>query len=115
MIRIPGLWLVVVLSALTFQACGGASNSPPPPPPPVNPTLQAISPNSSYQGGPAFTLSLVGSNFVANSTARWNGTDLQTSFINSSLLEAQVPASAVATAAPDSITVANPGGGTSNA
>src|SRR5215475_7039308 len=111
MIRIPGLWLFVVLCALIFQACGGGSNSPPPP---VNPTLQAISPNSSYQGGPAFTLSLVGSNFVANSTARWNGTNLQTTFINSSLIEAQVPASAVATATADSITVANPGGGISN-
>ncbi len=113
--RVPGLWLVVVLSALTFEACGGGYIAPPPPPPGPTPGLQAISPNSSQQGGPAFTFSLVGSNFAFNSAVRWNGTDLPTTFISTSLLTAQVPASAVATAGPDSITVANTGGGTSNA
>jgi len=113
--RVAGLWLVVVLSSLTFEACGGGYIAPPPPPPGPTPGLQAISPNSSQQGGPVFTLSLVGSNFAFNSAVRWNGTDLPTTFISTSLLTAQVPASAVAAAGPDSITVANPGGATSNA
>ena len=30
MIRVPGLWLFVVLCALIFQACGGGSSSPRP-------------------------------------------------------------------------------------
>ena len=107
MIRVQGLWLVVVLSAVTFQACGGGYIAPPSPPSGPTPGLQAISPNSSEQGGPAFTLSLVGSNFLPNSTARWNGTDLPTTFVNSSLLTAQVSASTLTSAGPDSITVAN--------
>lgn len=115
MIRVPGLWLVLVLSALAFQACGGGGGGSTSSPGAPTPALQAISPNSSHQGGPAFTLSLVGSNFLPNSTARWNGSDLQTSFVSSSLLTAQVPASALTSAGPDAITVASPGGGSSSA
>ena len=103
MIRVPGLWLMVVLSALTFQACGGGSIAPPSPQPGPTPVLQAISPNSSEQSGPALTLSLVGSNFLPNSRARWNGTDLPTTFVNRSLLTAQVSASALASAGPEQI------------
>jgi hypothetical protein len=60
-------------------------------------------------------LSLVGSNFNTQSKVLWNGTDLPTAYVNSSLLTAQVPASAIAAAGPHSVTVANPGAGASNA
>jgi hypothetical protein len=115
MIRVPGLWLIVVLPALTFEGCGGGSTIPPPSSPGLTPVLQTISPNSSSQGGRAFMLSLVGSNFNTQSKVLWNGTDLPTAYVNSSLLTAQVPASAIAAAGPHSVTVANPGAGASNA
>ena len=85
------------------------------PPNPV-PTIQALSPNSSKQGGPAFTLSVVGSNFLPSSTVQWNGSSLQTSFVSSNLVTADIPASSLSASGPDAITVVNPapGGGTSN-
>lgn len=113
--RVRGLWWVLVLSTLAFQACGGGGDGSTSGPVAPTPAIQAISPNSSQQGGPAFTLSLVGSNFLPNSTARWNGMDLQTSFVNSSLLTAQVPASDLTAAGPNAITVSTPGGGSSSA
>ena len=42
--------------------------------------IQAISPNSSQQGGPSFTLSVVGSNFISGSSVQWNGSALPTTF-----------------------------------
>jgi hypothetical protein len=85
------------------------------PPNPV-PAIAAISPNSSPQAGPGFTLSVVGSNFISSSQVRWNGTTLTTTFVSNQLITAQVPASAVATASAGSVTVLNPspGGGGSN-
>ena len=85
------------------------------PPNPV-PTIQALSPNSSKQGGPAFTLSVVGSNFLPSSTLQWNGSSLQTTFVNSNLVTASIPASSLSASGPDAITVVTPapGGGTSN-
>jgi hypothetical protein len=59
----------------------------------------------------------VGSNFTSGSSVQWNGSALSTTLVSSSLLTAQVPASAIAGAGPDAVTVTNPapGGGPSNA
>ncbi len=60
-----------------------------------------------------------GSNFVASSVVRWNGTDLPTNLDSNSLgkiLTAQVPASDIAAPGTATVTVFNPppGGGSSN-
>jgi hypothetical protein len=85
---------------------------------PLNPvpTIQALSPNSSKQGGPTFTLSVVGSNFVPSSEARWNGSGLQTTFVGRNLVTATVPARFLSVSGPGMITMVNPapGGGMSN-
>ena len=104
---------LALLGTVSLVGCGGGGSRAAPSNP--LPTLAAISPNSSKQGNPGFTLSVVGSNFVASSTVQWNASTLPTTFVNNSLLTANVPASAVATPGPDTIAVVNPGpgGGTS--
>jgi len=71
-------------------------------------SLKAISPNSSRVGGAGFTLSVVGSDFVSGATVQWNETSLPTSFVNTTYLTAEVPASALSAAEPVAITVLNP-------
>jgi hypothetical protein len=111
------LMLNLVCGSLLLHGCGGGSSSGPPPPPPnPAPIIAAISPNSSDQGTPGFTLSVVGSNFISASTVQWNGSKISTTFVTSALITANIPASAIATAGPGTVTVVNPapGGGTSN-
>jgi Tol biopolymer transport system component len=81
------------------------------------PTATTVSPNMLTAQGPAFTLTVSGSNFVASSVVRWNGSSRATAFVNSSQLTAQIAASDVATLGQASVTVFNPtpGGGTSGA
>jgi hypothetical protein len=107
--------LLILGCCASFAGCG-SNNSGPPPVLNPTPTISAISPNSSDQAGPAFTLSVVGSNFISSSSVQWNGTSLPTTFISSALVTANVPASDVAAAGPDAITVTNPspGGGVSS-
>jgi Glycosyltransferase WbsX len=106
---------VTLLSLVILGACGGSGGSNAPANP--VPTIAALSPNSSQQAGPAFTLSVVGSNFVSGSSVQWNGSAVPTIFADTTLLTASVPASDVVATGPDTVTVVNPGpgGGTSNA
>ena len=73
-------------------------------------------PASAIAGGPAFTLTLNGSNFVTTSTVNWNGSGLPTAYVSSTQLTAQVPAADIASPGTASVTVFNPtpGGGTSS-
>ncbi len=81
------------------------------------PTITSLIPTVAAVGGPAFTLRVLGSNFVLSSVVRWNGSDRPTAFLGSSLLSAQIPAGDIAATGRAAITVLNPesGGGTSNA
>ena len=81
------------------------------------PTLTSISPTSATVGAAATTINLVGTNFVASSTVDFNGTPITTTYTSSTALSATIPASDLATAGTDAITVVNagPGGGTSSA
>ncbi len=80
------------------------------------PTISSLNPTCVTPGGPQFTLTVNGTNFVSTSTVNWNGTALTTTFVSSTQLTAAVPASLIATAGTASITVANPcAGATSTA
>jgi Domain of unknown function (DUF1929)/Glyoxal oxidase N-terminus/Kelch motif len=79
------------------------------------PSLTSLSPNSATAGGPAFTLTVNGSNFVSGSVVQWNGAARTTTFVSATQLTAAIPATDIATAGTAQVTVANPGGGTSNA
>ena len=72
------------------------------------PTISLIDPSCVTPGGPQFTLTVDGTNFVSTSTVNWNGTALTTTYVSSTQLTATVPASLIATAGTAAITVANP-------
>jgi len=78
------------------------------------PALTSLSPTTVPLGSVAFTLTLNGNNFQTGAIARWNGTNLQTSFQSASLLTAQVPASLLNTVATANVDVRNPDNQTSN-
>jgi Tol biopolymer transport system component len=91
--------------------------------PPGNPApvLVSISPLRQAAGGPALTLTLRGSGFIAGSVVQWDsGAGPQprsTSFFSADLLTAHIPESDVATIGAAQVMVLNPapGGGTSEA
>jgi len=98
--------LCVSFCALPFQARGGSN-----PVPQVNP----IVPSSVAPGGPAFSITLIGTGFVSTSVVNWNGGALTTHFVSATKLTADVPAANIASPGSAWITVTNPapGGGTS--
>jgi len=82
------------------------------------PVLDGISPIGAGVGGPAFTLTARGSQFLPTSVIRWNGSDRTTSFDQfRSTLTASIPASDLAAIGVATVEVFNPapGGGASNA
>ncbi len=80
------------------------------------PRITTISPESTLAGGPTFTLTVNGTNFVSDSVVRWNGSPRPTTFVGSTQLTAQISAADIATAGSASVTVFTPpaGGGESN-
>ena len=81
------------------------------------PTLSRISPAFAMAGVASVTVTLVGTNFLADSVAQRNGNDLPTTWRSATQLEARIEGSLLATLGSASITVFNapPGGGTSSA
>ena len=54
--------------------------------------LSSVSPKTVTVGGPAFTLTAIGSSFTGTSVVQWNGVALTTTVVSSTVLTAQVPA-----------------------
>ncbi len=81
------------------------------------PTIASISPTSATAGDPGFTMSVVGTNFFLNSAVNFAGSQRTTSFVDSTHLNATIPASDLTATGSFNITVTTPapGGGTSNA
>ena len=75
------------------------------------PTLSAIAPTAGNAGASGVTLAVTGTNFVSNSVVRWRGSDRATTFVNSTRLTAQIPASDLAAAGTADVAVFNPGPG----
>jgi hypothetical protein len=80
----------------------------PTPPPPQ--TIVALSPSTTYSGGKGFRIEVSGSNFNADTKIYFNQTSLQTTFINSQRLAADVTASMVASEGFRSVQVKTPDG-----
>src|SRR5262249_19339260 len=70
-------------------------------------TISDLSPNSAPAGGDAFTLMVTGSGFQSSSTVQWNGTALQTTYVDASHLTASVSGNLIATGGMPNITVSN--------
>jgi Calx-beta domain-containing protein/IPT/TIG domain-containing protein/uncharacterized protein DUF4214 len=82
----------------------------------ANPTLNALSPGSVLENGPAFTLTVNGTGFSGNSVVRFGGSARPTTFISGTQLRAQITAADIRSAGLATIAVFNPtpGGGLSN-
>jgi hypothetical protein len=89
--------------AVTFEIAGGV------------PILTSLSPSAAPAGTPNFTLTVNGSGFISASVVLWKGSPRTTAFVSNSRLDAQIPASDVATTGTAQVTVETPppGGGTS--
>jgi hypothetical protein len=87
----------------------GGSNNP-------IPSLSKIEPSVAIVGSNAITITVTGRGMLSSSQVSWNGTMLTTTVNSSSEVQAQVPASSLATADTATVAVVNPapGGGKSN-
>ncbi|MEO9253985.1 MAG: IPT/TIG domain-containing protein, partial [Tepidiformaceae bacterium] len=79
------------------------------------PSVSDVTPDTSIALGAQFTLTVDGSNFVAGSVVKWDGTSLVTHYVSDSQLTATVPAANILVPKTVNITVFNPtpAGGTS--
>lgn len=119
-ILLAALFAVQILLA----SCGGGSASmaqsaPPAPAATTNPapTASSISPAKATAGTAGVQITIDGANFVSSAVVTWNGTNLSTTFVNSSQVKANVPQSALVAAGTAQVQVANPapGGGSCSA
>jgi subtilisin family serine protease len=79
------------------------------------PIATSLSPSSAQAGGPALTVTVNGSKFVAGSVVHWNGASRPTTFVSSTQLQASIGAGDIAASGTATLTVftPSPGGGTS--
>lgn len=104
--------LVLLLALAAGCTSSGGGSSQPPNPVPV---LSGVTPNSASAGSPALTITASGSEFISTSVIEWNGSPLATTYVSSTSLTGQVPASDLSSGATATVTVQTPppGGGTS--
>jgi hypothetical protein len=74
------------------------------------PTIKPLSPNSAKAGGAAFTLTITGTNFHSGAVAKWNRTELTTTYVSATKLTAAVPKGLIATEGKASVTVTTAAG-----
>ena len=74
------------------------------------PVLTSISPTSAYLNSAGFPLTLIGSAFAPGDVAYWDNSPLTTTYVSSTQLTAQVPASSLTSTGSHWVTVANPNG-----
>jgi uncharacterized repeat protein (TIGR01451 family) len=72
------------------------------------PTLSTINPVTTTAGGPAFTLTVTGVDFVASSVVQWGGAARTTAFVNGTRLTATITAGDIGSAGTATVTVLNP-------
>jgi hypothetical protein len=77
---------------------------------PPKPDLSSLTPDTTIAGGPGFTLSVKGKNFLAGAKVKWGTTALVTTFKSSTLLTAPVTGKDIATAKTVLITVSQSSG-----
>ena len=78
------------------------------------PAITTLSPALVAPGGPDFTLTVTGGNFLSTATIAWNGIALPTTFFSASKLTALVSAALIAATGTAKITVVNDGPVSSN-
>jgi hypothetical protein len=76
--------------------------------------VTTLLPATTTTGGPAFTLTVNGTNFLDGATVDFNGSPQTTTFVSATQLTALITAADIALPGWDQVTVSNPGGGVSN-
>jgi hypothetical protein len=76
----------------------------------VVPAITSLLPSSATAGGAGFTLTINGANFDTSTTVQWGTTALARTYVSSTQLTADVPASLIATAGSATVTVTSSGG-----
>jgi uncharacterized protein (TIGR03437 family) len=76
--------------------------------------IVSASPSQVDAGGAAFTVTVSGTGFLADSVVMWAGASLATAFQNSGQITALVPAALIASSGAYNLIVVNPGGPVSN-
>jgi hypothetical protein len=99
----------VLLFAVIAVGCGYSSKKTTPPQPGTMPAISQLSPSSTSAMGPAFLLTVEGSNFNSNAVINFNGAAQTTTFDNSGQVKATIPASAITAQGSVPVTVTNPG------
>jgi len=97
-------WLLIALLSVGI-GCGYTN------PKTTMPTISLLNPSSAGAGSGQFQLEVDGSNFASGAVINFNGTAESTTVMNSTTLQAMIPASAIMTAATVPVTVTNPGAG----
>ncbi len=69
------------------------------------PSIASFSPTSAAAGGQAFTLTINGSNFIANDLITWNGSVQTTTFVNANQVTATISATNITDAGSASVSV----------
>lgn len=82
--------------------------APTPTPTAQTPTISSLSPSGTIAGGPSFTITVNGTNFLNNSVVQFNSAALATTFVSSTQLQATVPAGQITFAGVAHVVVANP-------
>ena len=93
------LALLSGLGVIAFAGCGGSSfhgtvgggGGTGPQPSAGEPQVTSVSPASVVAGGPGFTLTVTGQNFAQGDTVEWTSTPLNSTFVSSTQMTAQVP------------------------
>ena len=80
-----------------------------------SPSLTTLNPTSVTAGSAGFTLMVAGTKFALGAQLLWNGTPLNTTFVNQTLVSSAVPASLISGVGTSTITVLNQGSAPSNA
>ncbi len=81
---------------------------------PPSPAIASLSPSSAAAGGPAFTLTINGANFVRDMEILWGSTWVASTYVSATQVTTTIPASLIATAAEDGVVLYAPGIGWSN-
>ena len=76
------------------------------------PSITSISPTSVTAGGPSFTLTITGTNFMSGAVVKVNGINHNSVFVSSTTMTATISSTDIAVAGQLPITVTDPGTGT---
>ncbi len=77
----------------------------------ATPTITSVVPSSTVVGGSAFTMTVNGNNFDSNAVVNINGSARPTTYVSSTQLTAQIPATDIAATSNLNVSVTNPSAG----